>query len=154
MANLQLLLKDQKRQASLELIIQQPTFKDALKLCRSLSGLSDKEIAEKLKMKTSQFSKILYSDSNFPIDNIIDFMRICENIVPLIWLTYKCGYTLKPLKSELEAESEFLKREIEEREQELQFKKEILKEAFITAIKERRVAKEDLENLGIKINNF
>ncbi|GEM_PF-5275496 len=32
------------------------------------------------------------------------FIQLCQNIVPLIWLAYNCGYTLHPLKNELELE--------------------------------------------------
>jgi hypothetical protein len=113
MEQLQLLLRDQKKEVSVDAILAQPTFKAALALCKSVSGLEDKQICGALDIDAAQFSRIFGNGGNFPEDKLLKFMTICGNVVPLIWLAYKCGYGIYRLKSEVEMENERLRAELD-----------------------------------------
>lgn len=117
---MQLLLRDRKREASLDIILTCNTFKEALKLCKSISGLGDKQICGHLDIDPAQWSRIWTTESgHFPENKIMKFMELCENIVPLIWLAHKCGYIIQPLKTELELENEKLLSELNEEKKKL-----------------------------------
>ena len=102
MEQLQLLIRDQNKQVSLEVILSQQTFRDALKLCKSISGLDDKQICSELNIDQAQWSRIWSGNGHFPENLLNDFMRVCQNMVPLIWLSYRNGYAPHPLKNEIE----------------------------------------------------
>lgn len=117
MEQLRLLLRDQKKEVSFDIIDSCKTFIDALDLCKSISGLEDKQIYMALNIDKGHWSLIYTKGSNkrnFPENKLIEFMDICGNRVPLIWLARKCGYTLQPLRTELEIELEHERAEKEE----------------------------------------
>lgn len=114
MEQLKLLLRDQQREVNIDVIKACKTFKDALKLCKSITGLDDKQICLALDIDPGHWSKIFTNGGHFPENKLVDFMELCGNKIPLIWLSYTCGYTLAPLKSELEME---LERERQEKEE-------------------------------------
>lgn len=116
---LQLLIRDQQRKVSIDVIAEQPTYKDALKLCKSISGLNDQQLCHALDIDPAQWSRIWSNNAHFPDNKIAEFMRACNNIVPLIWLSLRFGYGIHPLKSELEIENEKLQSQLREKESEL-----------------------------------
>lgn len=109
-----------KQDISDEIILKQATWKDALRLSKSVSGLDDKQIAGELEIDPAQWSRIWSDQANFPERKIMRFMEVCGNLIPLRWLSLKCGYGLTPLKSMLEMENESLKKALEEKEKELE----------------------------------
>ncbi|MEW8089090.1 MAG: hypothetical protein AB2784_05630 [Candidatus Thiodiazotropha endolucinida] len=115
------LYEDQRRQINIELIASLNTFKDALLLCKSISGLDDDVIADRLGMTIESFIGIWSGECFFPMEKLIEFMRICENITPIIWLGLKCGYRLDPLEDKLEQELRLRKRETAELEDKISF---------------------------------
>ena len=117
MEQLQLLLRDQHKEVSLKVIIACKTFKDSLKLCKSISGLDDKQLCMTLEIDAGQWARIFGNGGHFPENKLIQFMDLCGNKVPLVWLAYAAGYTLHPLKTELEIENDKLRSElVKERE--------------------------------------
>lgn len=120
MEQLTLLLRDQKKEVSIEVITACHTFKDALRLCKSISGLEDKQIAMTLEIDPGQWARIFGNGGHFPENKLITFMELCENKVPVIWLAYHCGYTLHPLKTELENEIDRLKDALAEKDKEIE----------------------------------
>lgn len=131
MEQLQLLLRDQKKEVSMEVISSCQTFKDALKLCKSISGLEDKQICGALDIDPGQWSRIFGNGGNFPDNKLIEFMDLCGNKIPLIWLACKCGYTLHPLKNELEMENERLRAELDQQKHEIEAVTKFLRESRI-----------------------
>lgn len=127
MEQLQLLLRDQKKEVGLEVILSCPTFKDALKLCKSISGLDDKQIAGTLDIDPAQWSRIFGNGGNFPENKLIEYMELCRNMVPLIWLAHRCGYGIHPLKSELELENDTLREQLKAEQQRVAVISEFLK---------------------------
>jgi hypothetical protein len=111
MEQLQLLLRDQQKFVSVEIIESCKAFLDAIKLSISISGLEGKQIAGQLNIDAGQWSRILTGDANFPLNKLMDFMELCKNKVPLIWLAVKCGYVLTPMKSEQEVELDAIRAE-------------------------------------------
>jgi hypothetical protein len=111
---LQLLLRDKKKEVSEEVVLSCATFKDALRLCKSISGLEDKQICMPLDIDAGQWARIFGNGGHFPENKLIEYMELCGNKVPLIWLALVCGYTLTPLKTELEIELDAARAENEE----------------------------------------
>lgn len=130
---LKLLYKDQKRNVNLGLVASLNTFKEALLLCKAVSLLDDGVIAERMGISLADFVKIFSDNGCFPVEKIIDYMRICENIIPVLWLSLKCGYNLHPLEQELEQESRQLKEEIEKKREE----KDVIMEEILGGIMKR-----------------
>lgn len=127
MEQLQLLLRDKKREVSVDIIIACKNFLEAVKLSKSISGYEDKQVAGTLGIDAGQWSRILSGDANFPLNKLIDFMELCENKIPLIWLALQCGYTLSPLKTELEIELERERQEKDEYRKKYEYAIEALK---------------------------
>jgi len=117
---LKLLYKDQKRKVNIELAASLGTFQEALLLCKSLSLLDDTVIAERMGMNLEDFVAIWSGDGYFPMNKLTDYMKICENIIPVLWLALKCGYNLTALESEMEQEILLLREESKKLEQDLQ----------------------------------
>lgn len=110
---MQLLLRDQQKEVSIEVIMACKTFKEALKLCKSISGLEDKQICGHLDIDPAQWARIFGACGHFPENKLIEYMRLCQNITPAIWLSRTLGYNLVPLKNELELENERLRQDLE-----------------------------------------
>ena len=120
MEQLQLLLRDQKKTASTDAILACSTFKDSLKLCKSMSGLDDKQLAMTLEIDQGQWARIFGNGGHFPENKLIDFMDLCQNKVPLIWLAHHCGYGLHPLMDEKDRQIEELQAALAQRDQEIE----------------------------------
>ncbi len=95
-------------------------LKDALKLCRDCSPLSDKEIIYEIetrsgkKIQKSHFSEALNGgDRNFPPDLIQIFEDICENLIPTRFMALSRNQLLRPRREAWELENERLRAEIE-----------------------------------------
>lgn len=115
-----LLLRDQKKEVSLDVILACKTFKESLKLCKSISGLEDKQICMTLDIDAGQWARIFGTGGHFPENKLIHFMVLCGNKVPLVWLAYSCGYTLHHLKTELEQQLEDLRKQLIEKDKEIE----------------------------------
>lgn len=65
-----------------------------------------------------QWSRIFKGDAHFPHDKLVTFMvEGCGNVAPLIWLLHQCGFdprSLRRYKTDVEAENERLKAELDE----------------------------------------
>jgi len=116
---LRLLHKDQKRKVNIELVASLGTFQETLSLCKSISMLADTVVAERMGMTLEEFVAIWSGDGHFPMNKLTDYMKICENIIPLLWLALKCGYNLKALENEMEQEIRSLQEESKKLEQDL-----------------------------------
>lgn len=81
-------------------------FKEALRLCKSVSGFGDKGLALELDVDLGQWSRIWSGTAHFPENKIEPFMILCGNLIPLRWLALKFGFELRPLKSSLEIDLE------------------------------------------------
>jgi hypothetical protein len=127
MDQLQLLLRDQQKNVGIEVIESCATFLDAIKLSLSISGLEGKQISGHLGIDPGQWSRVLTGDANFPLKKLMEFMELCGNKIPLIWMAVKCGYTLSPLKSELEMELATVRAEKEELKKKYDTAIEVLK---------------------------
>ncbi len=117
-----------KQDISDEVIVKLPTFKDALRLSKSISGLDDKQLCIELDIDPGQWSRIWSNGAHFPNEKLTQFMDLCGNLVPLRWLALKYGFELKPLKSTLEIENEKLRAALEQKEREMDVIKDFLKE--------------------------
>jgi hypothetical protein len=121
-------LKDLK-QVPMEMIASQESFLDALILCKSLSGLSDKILADKLDVDPAQWSRIWSGSAHFPCNKLKLFMGLCGNIVPLTWMALQCGFKIEPLKSVLEVENDNLRAELDEERKKMQVITEFVQRA-------------------------
>ena len=123
MEQLQLLLRDRQREVSLDIILACKTFNAALKLCKEISGLTDDQICLQMGYTPAHFSLIWNTSGNkrhFPENDLIRFMDLCQNKVPLIWLAYRCGYTLEPLMDEKDRQIGELQAQLAERDREIE----------------------------------
>lgn len=111
--------RPQKADISMAVVLSQPNKLAALNLCIQVSGLEDKEIYGSLGIDAGQWTRIRKGDGHFPPNLESDLMRLCGNIVPLLWSAAHEGYELRPIKSELEAQVEELQRELDAKNTEL-----------------------------------
>lgn len=123
-----LLRKNPKEDISDDLLLKCPSFKESLKLCKTFSGLDDKQLCMELGIDPGQWSRIWSGNAHFPDEKITAFMDLCGNIIPLRWLALHYGYELKPLKTALELENEVLKEKLAEKEKEMEVIKKWMKE--------------------------
>lgn len=115
------------------------TFKDALKLCRDCSPLSDDEILFELekragrKIQRSHFSESLSShgDRNFPPEIIQTLEDICENLIPTRFMALSRNQELRPKKEALELENEMLRDELKKKTEEFEAIKDFLRDARV-----------------------
>ena len=72
------------------------TLEGALRLCIDASGITPEQVAEKMGIKYSYFSRMLRdTDSrNFPPNRIDELMTICGNVIPLEWQAVRKGFYL------------------------------------------------------------
>lgn len=123
-----LLLTSAKQDVSKEVIASLPDFKAALKLCKEISGLSDKQICGELNVEPAQWSRIWMGQAHFPPEKITCLMDLCGNWVPLRWLAMRYGQELKPTKTTLERENDKLRAELEKQHIEIEAIKKFFKE--------------------------
>lgn len=84
------------------LVARQQDMTGAILLGQQIAGLEDKEVAGALAMDKAQWSRIKSAQAHFPQDRLMNYMDVCANEVPLIWLANKRGYELVPLQTEME----------------------------------------------------
>lgn len=123
-----LLLRLHSKDVSDQIIIMKNNFKDALKLTKDISGLTDLQLCQELDIDPGHWSRIWNGKGHFPDEKIIDFMNLCDSIVPLRWLALKYGYELRPMKSKLEAENDELREMNERLKRDLNVIKDFLRE--------------------------
>lgn len=112
--------RPQRVDIDMALVLKQPTKLAAINLCIQVSGLEDKEIYSSLGIDAGQWTRIKKGDSFLPDNKESDLMRVCGNIVPLIWAAAHEGYELKPMMSELEAQVAELQVKLTERDKQLE----------------------------------
>lgn len=103
-------------------------LRDAVRLCRDCSPLSDDEILYELEKRTgrklqkSHFSEALngMNNRNFPLELIQELENICGNIIPTRYMALSRNFELKPKKEAWELENERLRKLLEEKEKELE----------------------------------
>lgn len=95
-------------------IAKLPNKHKALMLCADLSGLEDKEIYGHLGIDAGQWTRIKKGEAFFPDNKESALMRLCGNTVPIIWAAFNEGYSLTPLKTELEAQVADLQQQLED----------------------------------------
>lgn len=110
-----------------ELIVRQKTLCDAIALCKQMSGLQEKEIYLALDIDPSHWTRIMKGDAHFPTDKLNQFMDLCGNETPLMWLAHSRGYGLVVLKSESERRAEEAEKALAEEREKTRMLTEILK---------------------------
>ena len=105
---------------SLDVIAAQPDQVSANRLCFQVSGKEDKQVYMALDIDKGQWSRIMDGTAHFPPNLYQQFMTICGNEIPLIYLALKRGYGLVQLRdakdrriAELEKEKAELLKEFE-----------------------------------------
>lgn len=112
---LELLLRTNTADVSDEVIGKCVTFKDALKLAKQVSGLSDKVFCQELVIDPGTWSRIWGGTAHFPDDEKLGkFIRLCGNLIPLRWLAHHFGHGLLPLQSAVEIENDQLRKDLDE----------------------------------------
>lgn len=95
-------------------IRQQATFSGAIRLSASMAGFKyDHQIYKPLDIDAGHWTRICNGTANFPMDKLYDFMDLCGNDVPLIWLAERRKYSLKRRLSDVERENVTLRGEID-----------------------------------------
>jgi len=95
-------LKVQMQAVDTALIARQHSFTGALMLCQQLSGLEDKEVCKSLGIDPAHWSRAKVGQAHFPQERLEKLMDVCGNEVPLLWLSYRRGYELTPMLTEME----------------------------------------------------
>ena len=109
-------------------ITAQPTFTAALNLCINASGLTDKEVAGALDIDAATWSRIRSGQAHFPQDKLDRLMDLCGNEIPLQWLADRAGYELRPKRTALEEQIEYLQQQLAERDRDLAVIKRFVQE--------------------------
>ena|ERR1700722_506988 len=97
-----------------ELIKEIPNIHEAFNVCVRKSGKTEKLIYLEIGMDAGHWSRCRTGQAHLPPDKWVPIMKICGNMIPLMFLAYQCGFELKPLESSLEQQ---LKKEREEKEE-------------------------------------
>lgn len=114
-----------------EVILNQNTFRDALRLCVETSGLNYQQVSNALGRDPADISRMLSMNGtgrHFPPELVGPLMEACGNIIPLRWLALRCGYELRPLRTALERENQELRSKLEEKEREIEVIKQFLRD--------------------------
>lgn len=101
-----------------DMVERQDSMLAAIRLCVSLSGLEDNEVALALDIQAAQWSRILAGTAHMPPNKIGDLMDLCGNEAPLLWLANARGYGLHLLKSEAERQRDEAQNELAAKERE------------------------------------
>lgn len=91
--------KRDSQPVTLEVILAQTTFRQAINLCVQISGKDPKEIFMPLGIDKGTWSKIVDGHPLFALhtSKLEQLMDIAGNEIPLIWLNYRRGYKPVPL---------------------------------------------------------
>lgn len=128
METMEMVLRTDQKDVSDDIVQKCITFKDALKLSKEISGLSEKTFCSALNIDAGQWSRIWSGGAHFPDDKLPAFMKLCGNIIPLRWLSMEFNLGLHVLKSELERENEKLRSELQQQTAEINAIKKFMKE--------------------------
>ena len=128
METMEMALRTDQRDVSDDVIEKCITAKDALKLSKEVSGLSDKVFCQELQIDAGQWSRVWSAQAHFPEDKLIPFIKLCNNLIFLRWLALEFNMGLHVLKSELQRENEHLRKENEQKDLELDAIKKFMKE--------------------------
>lgn len=109
----ELLFREVREDVSNDVLTKIPTWKEALRLTKEISGLTDLQICQELGIDPAQWSRIWQGKANFPDDKFIPYIYICQNLIPLRWLALNFGFEIKSLKNILEKENEALRAELD-----------------------------------------
>jgi hypothetical protein len=98
-----------------------PNLRRVIRYSISLRDLDAKQVYEPLGKDQAVWSRIESGSASFPAEQLPKLAEICDNHAPLMWLAYRAGYELTPLRSELEQrlEAEQVARAELERENDL-----------------------------------
>ena len=109
-------------------IDRRPSFTSALVLCAEIGGMTPQDLAGRIVKDEESWSRIKSPTPKqfFPQDRLNDFMDVCQNEAPLVWLARKRGYELVPLETEYQRQ---LRLEREARAK-LQIEVEVLRRAI------------------------
>lgn len=77
-----------------QIIKRIPTYKEAIRQCIYLSGMTVKGIAHELEIDQGHMSRIMSNSAHFPDDKLPDLMTTCANYAPLQWLAWRMGFAL------------------------------------------------------------
>ena len=135
MTQRELILKVNQKDVSDEVITKCHSYKEALKLCKQVSGLTDDQLCQELDIDPAQWSRIWSSKANFPDDKTIQFMTLCGNLVPIRWEAMQFGHGIHRLKSDLEMQVEERDRKIAELESEIQSVARFFQKAGINSVR-------------------
>lgn len=114
------------------MVARQPSMTAALKLCQTLSGMSDKAFTGQggIVKDVAQWSRIMGAGKHFfPQDELGRFMDAAGNEAPLLWLAHSRGYDITSLRKR-ETETERALREAREEVERLRSEKRVLVEAL------------------------
>jgi len=117
----------------LRTIEAQKNFTDSINLCQQTSGLVDKKIVDEgIVGDKATWSRITQSRTNFfPQDRLNEYMDLCKNEAPLIWLARSRGYELVALETEMERRLRHEREKVVGLEQENQFHKKMHTETAV-----------------------
>lgn len=79
-----------------------PSLRRAIRYSMSLRDLEPKQVYDKLGKDAAAWSRIENGGISFPADDVAKFIKITGNDALLRWLAFHCGYSIAPLRSELE----------------------------------------------------
>lgn len=101
---LELPIKPQMTAVDAALVDKRSTFTSALVLCAELGDMTPQRLAGPIVKDEESWSRIKSPTPKqfFPQDRLLDFMNLCQNEVPLIWLARRRGYNLVPMETELQ----------------------------------------------------
>ena len=77
------------------LISHIPNRLEAIRVCIRWAKKTDKEVAEALHIKTSQFSLIMQGKAHFPVDKVFDLQIYCQNYAVFQYDAYFFNFDIK-----------------------------------------------------------
>lgn len=101
-----------------DVILRLDSKLDAINLAQTVAGLDDQEICAELEIDPGHWSRMKRGHAHFPTNKELEFYDVVGNEIPLRWLVLKRGYELKRRLSEIEAENERLRAELDEAKRE------------------------------------
>lgn len=127
-----------------EIIESLPNLTEAIRYCIRISGLKDKQIYMELGIDSGQWSRIFSNQGYFPQDKLSHLMKICRNLVPVMWLAndHECEVKLKKsgfeakleeIQKNYEKQLEDIKKEKAELQQQHTWLLEVLKESQVVS---------------------
>ena len=110
-----------------DIIKLQPDMTAAIILCIVTSGLDPKDVYTSLDIDAPTYSRIMSRQAHFSQDKLLPLMELCDNFIPLVWLSMRCGFELKLRQSEIERQNEELRQTLIARDRELEVIKDFVR---------------------------